>query len=35
MRARQLSGQGFEPADEPDPEVLALEPEDIHMVRRL
>ena len=27
--------QGFQPADEPDPELLALEPEDIHMVKRL
>ena len=35
MSARKLSGQGFQPTDEPDPELLALEPEDIHMVRRL
>ena len=26
---------GFQVADEPDPELLALEPEDIHMVKRL
>ena len=27
--------QGFLVADEPDPELLALEPEDIHMVKKL
>ena len=27
--------QGFRPTAEPDPELLALEPEDIHMVKRL
>ena len=27
--------QGFLVADEPDPELFALEPEDIHMVKRL
>ena len=25
-------GQGFTPTPEPDPELLALEPEDIHMI---
>ena len=27
--------QGFHPADEPHPELFALEPEDIHMIRDL
>ena len=27
--------QGFQLTDEPDPELLALEPEDIHMVKQL
>ena len=27
--------QGFRPTAEPDPELLALEPEDIHMARQL
>ena len=27
--------QGFRPTAEPDPELPALEPEDIHMVRQL
>jgi GNAT superfamily N-acetyltransferase len=27
--------RGFEPTPEPDPELFGLEPEDIHMVRRL
>ena len=35
MSARQLSGQGFQLTDQPDPELLALEPEDIHMVKQL
>lgn len=26
---------GFQPTDEPDPDLLALEPEDIHMVKQL
>jgi hypothetical protein len=35
MSARQLSGQGFQLTDLPDPELPALEPEDIHMARQL
>ena len=27
--------QGFAPIDEPHPELYALEPEDIHMIREL
>jgi GNAT superfamily N-acetyltransferase len=27
--------QGFQPVDEPHPELFALEPEDIHMIREL
>jgi GNAT superfamily N-acetyltransferase len=32
---RFYRGRGFEPMEEPLPELLALEPEDVHMAKRL